>query len=106
MNYFDTTIYSSDNSKTNFKKIAQSNDNFIATTNQLLNNYIKIRIDIPANKVINSLDIFAEYYENKEKNIKPLNKEVKNGIYISKVLDCQYNERYSNEEGRQYTGKG
>ena len=95
MNYFDTTIYSSDNSKTNFKKIAQSNDNFIATTNQLLNNYIKIRIDIPANKVINSLDIFAEYYENKEKNIKPLNKEVKNGIYISKVLDCQYNERYS-----------
>lgn len=92
MKGFKIRLLTSNNKDTGYKEIIISSENMNSVNGLNLMPYIKLIIEIPENKVINNIEFFIEYLS--DKNNAPLEMEVTNGSYTSKILDAQYNERY------------
>lgn len=92
MTNFKTKVLTSTNSTTGFKEISTSLDNMGSINSDKLSSYIKLVVEMPPNKVIDSIELFTEYLSDKNNN--PIEIPVLNGIYTSKVLDTQYSSRY------------
>lgn len=86
------TVLTSSNSNQGFKKVSQHLSNMDIISGKNLKSYIKILVEMPTNKVINNIEIFAEYLSNDVYH--PNNVPTLEGVYISKVLDINYTERY------------
>ena len=67
-------------------------DNIGVVDGDKLSSYVKLIVEMPSNKVINSIELFTEYLSDETNN--PPEVPVLSGSYISKVLDAQYNTRY------------
>ena len=58
-------------------------------TKEFLDNYIKLKIDIPAYKYINNITIFVDYFSTDDNPLKILTKQ--SGNIVSKIYDLQDN---------------
>lgn len=85
-------VLTSYNKNTGYKEIAESKNNICIVNGNYIKKYVKLLITIPAGKRLDSVDFYAEYLSNNENY--PTEQDVTDGIYISKVLDAQYNERF------------
>lgn len=92
---FTTYIYSSNDYygtyelKTSFKNnIGMIQEKEI----QYLGKYIKIKIQMPQNKIINTLSLFAEYKESE--TAAPVERVNSNGQLLSEIYDGQYQAKY------------
>jgi hypothetical protein len=87
MKDFTTSIYISDRYDGEYRLCSSSKVNLFEVVQENLNNYIKIKIEVPTNKYIDNVSIFAEYTSSDEN---PLSVTVKESGYIeSKVYDLQ-----------------
>lgn len=66
-----------------------SNVNYVT---DLIYPYIQLSVDIPKNKVINSIEIYIEYKSTEESAPSSLIEE--NGVFISKIYDTHYQDKY------------
>lgn len=85
-------ILTSNNKNSGYKEISNSKNNICISEGNTINKYVKLEITIPAGKVLNSIEVYAEYLSDDENA--PSEMDVTNGTYTSKVLDAQYNERF------------
>lgn len=92
MKGFKIKILTSSNEITGYKEIGNYLDNISSINIDKLESYIKIIVEMPSNRVISNIELFIEYLSDDIYN--PPEIPVINGIYISKVLDTQYNARY------------
>lgn len=92
MKNFKIRVLTSSNSVTGFKEISMHLDNIGVIDGDKLSSYVKLIVEMPSNKVINSIELFTEYLSDETNN--PPEVPVLSGSYISKVLDAQYNTRY------------
>lgn len=92
MKNFKIRVLTSSNSATGFKEISTHLDNIGVVDGDKLSSYVKLIVEMPSNKVINSIELFTEYLSDETNN--PPEVPVLSGSYISKVLDTQYNTRY------------
>ena len=84
---FNTIIYTSDTYDGNYMPIGGFNTNKGHVKGDALLQYIKLKIEIPANKIINNIHLFAEYTSTAEHILKlPLNES---GYIITKIYDLQ-----------------
>ena len=92
MTNIETTIYAS-NSKTGpFRNIMYFKNNTGFLYGDYLDKYIKIKLDIPSDKIINNISVFVEYKSDK-KNAPKLYMP-NTGELITKVYDAQDNLDY------------
>ena len=70
--------------------------NSINYTKKIVGPYFKLSIDIPPEKIINSIEIYIEYKSNNANY--PLLKEYSNGTFVSKVLDTYNSNNYKIKE--------
>ena len=89
----DIKVLTSYNKNSGYKEIAASKSNLCIIQGNYIDRYIKLQISIPAGKRLDSVEYYAEYLSNDENHPKEI--DVTDGIYISKVLDAQYNQRYT-----------
>lgn len=68
---------------------SSSNINY---TKDLMCPYIKLSVDIPKNKVIDSIEIYVEYKSTKY--FSPAEKSITNGQFITKVFDSHHSATY------------
>ena len=92
MKNFKIKVLTSPNPVTGFKEVSMHLDNVGVIDGDKLSSYIKLIVEMPSNKVINSIELFTEYLSDDINN--PPEVPVLSGSYISKVLDAQYNTRY------------
>ena len=92
MEGFKIVVSTSDSKYSNYKDIAYDSNNMFSIAGDKLESYIKISIDMPYNKVISIIEIFAEYLSDDENS--PSQKPTLTGGYLSKVLDAKFNERF------------
>lgn len=92
MKGFKTRVFTSSNGITGFKEINNYLDNISSINTDKLESYVKLMVEMPSNKVINSIELFIEYLSDDVYN--PPEIPVISGSYISKVLDAQYNTRF------------
>lgn len=92
MKNFKIKVLTSSNSVTGFKEVSMHLDNIGVIDGDKLSSYVKLIVEMPPNKVINSIELFTEYLSDENNN--PPEVPVLSGSYISKVLDTQYNTRY------------
>ena len=92
MKDINISILTSANKTFGYKEIYKSKNNTGIIDKSKLLPYIKIILDIPANKVIYNIDIYVEYLSNE--NNAPYPMEVTNGSYLTKILDAQYKDRF------------
>lgn len=92
MKGFKTTIYTSDNASTGFKQVSQHLDNIGAIDGESLSSYVKLVVEMPPYKVINSIELFTEYLSND--TARPSEMSVLSGSYVSRILDTQYTSNY------------
>lgn len=85
-------ILTSDSKTSGYREVLVSSENLNSIDGINLSSYVKLMVELPANKVINNIEIFIEYMSTDE--YAPIEKDVTNGSYTSKVLDAQFNERY------------
>ena len=87
MSGFKTIAYTSNVFDNNYNPIGSFNNNKGYILGENLMSYIKFKIEIPANKVLNKLQVFVEYKSSKDNLLKlPLHES---GYIISKVYDLQ-----------------
>ena len=92
MTDFSIKILTSNNANSGFKEISKNNNNIGSINGEILQSYIKLDVEIKERKVIESIDIFVEYFSTELNN--PTVAPIINGTYISKVLDVGYAERF------------
>jgi hypothetical protein len=92
MSGFSTKILVSDSFNGPYRNASNHSDNIGAIKGNMLLPYVKIKIEMPGNKVINNLSLFIEYKSSEE--AAPAEVAYKNGVVTSKVLDTYYNENY------------
>lgn len=92
MKNFKIKVLTSANAVTGFKEVSMHLDNIGVIDGDKLSSYVKLIVEMPPNKVINSIELFTEYLSDDINN--PPEVPVLSGSYISKVLDTQYNTRY------------
>ena len=92
MKNFKIRVLTSANAVTGFKEVSMHLDNIGVVDGDKLSSYVKLIVEMPSNKVINSIELFTEYLSDETNN--PPEVPVLSGSYISKVLDAQYNTRY------------
>lgn len=92
MKGFKVKVLTADNISSGFKEVSQHLDNIGCINGDNLSSYIKLVVEMPPNKVINNIELFIEYLSNEVDT--PADMSVLSGIYTSKVLDAQYNERF------------
>lgn len=92
MKGFKTRVLTSSNGITGYKEISNHLDNIASINIDKLESYVKLIVEMPSNKVINSIELFIEYLSDDVYN--PPEIPVISGSYISKVLDAQYNTRF------------
>lgn len=86
---FNIKILTADNPTNTFTEIAyNSKTNLLELPVSTLFNYIKIEIEVPPNKIINSICIYARYSESEYDTPKITN--YNNGYLISKIYDTVY----------------
>lgn len=89
---FDTIAYTSNTLDDNYIPIGSYKDNKFYILEGSLLNYIKLKINIPPNKVINNIEIFIEYISSEENYLRlPLHES---GYIISKIYDLQEISNY------------
>ena len=87
MTGFKVIVYGCETYNGVYKPIVSYNTNKGYVIGQNLYPYIKLKIDLPANKVLHNIHVFAEYTSSEENLLKlPLNET---GYIISKVYDLQ-----------------
>lgn len=86
------TVLTSNSQESGYKEVLVSLENLNSIDGINLLPYVKLMVELPANRVINNIEIFIEYLA--KDNNAPAQKNVSNGSYTSKVLDAQYTERY------------
>lgn len=82
-----TLIYTCDEINGDYKLAGQSKNNYGFVYGYNLNKYIKIKLEIPKNKIVDNLLLFAEYRSTKENPLMAITKNT--GYIISKVFDTQ-----------------
>lgn len=92
MEGFKIRVLTSSNGITGFKEIENFLSNIAAINIDKLESYIKLIVEMPSNRVINSIELFIEYLSDDIYN--PPEIPVISGSYTSKVLDAQYNTRF------------
>ena len=84
---FKTIVYTSNVYDNNYNPVGSFNSNKGYILGESLMSYVKFKIEIPANKVINKFQVFVEYKSSAENLLKvPLHES---GYIISKVYDLQ-----------------
>lgn len=92
MTDFKTTILTASTPDSDFIPVSHHNLNVGYSYGDYLSRYIKVMIEIPKNKIIDELVIFAEYKATKEDAPKAYT--LSNGYLESKVYDAQYSAKY------------
>lgn len=92
MKGFKIKVLTSSNGVTGFKEIDNYLDNIGSINIDKLESYVKLIVEMPSKRVINSIELFIEYLSDDIYN--PPEIPVISGSYISKVLDAQYNTRF------------
>lgn len=92
MKGFKVKVLTSNNVSSGFKEISQHIDNIVCISGDKLLSYVKLMVEMPSNKVITNIDMFVEYLSDEMHT--PASMSVLSGVYISKVLDAQYNDRF------------
>lgn len=92
MKDFKITILTGATPDSDFIPVSHHNLNVGYSYGDYLSRYIKVMIDIPKNKVIDELTIFAEYKSTKDDAPKAYT--LSNGYLESKVYDTQYSAKY------------
>lgn len=92
---FTTYVYSSNDYYGTYELKTSFKDN-IGTIKekeiQYLGKYIKIKVQMPQNKIINTLSLFAEYKESE--TAAPVERVNSNGQLLSEIYDGQYQAKY------------
>jgi hypothetical protein len=89
---FNTIAYTSNTSDENYIPIGSSKDNKFYLLDKSLLNYVKFKIEMPPNKVINNIEVFIEYISSEENYLRlPLQES---GYIISKIYDLQEISNY------------
>lgn len=92
---FVTTVYTCNEHYGVYELRTSFKDN-ICTINEKevkqLGKYIKIKIEMPPNKVVNSLSLFTEYKESEKAS--PIERVSHNGQLLSEIYDAQYQSKY------------
>jgi hypothetical protein len=92
MTGFMTRIKTSSTLNGDYRVVSTHKDNIGYTSGSNLMQYIKLAIDIPADKIINSIDIYIEYKSTKD--AAPKEVQVYSGTFISEILDTHYTSNY------------
>lgn len=91
-NDIKTIIYTSNKKDGTYYPIAHINENYGYVDGNKIENYIKIKIEMAANKVVDNIHLFAEYISTAENPLKAPTRH--NGYLISNVFDAQDLLRY------------
>lgn len=92
MTDIETTIFASNNKNGPFRNIMYFKNNTGYMYGDYLDKYIKIKLDIPADKIINNISVFVEYKSDKTNAPKLFMPNT--GELITKVYDAQENLDY------------
>ena len=92
MTNIETTIYASNSKSGPFRNIMYFKNNIGYLYGDYLDKYIKIKLDIPADKIVNNLSVFVEYKSDKQNAPKLYMPNT--GELITKVYDAQENLDY------------
>lgn len=96
---FVTYVYASDDYDGVYELKASFKENIgIIQENEIKNlkRYIKIKIDMPPYKIINTLSVFAEYKTSED--VAPVERIYSNGQLLSEIYDGQYQAKYKLNE--------
>lgn len=92
MKGFKTTILVSSSLNGDYLPASYHNDNIGFAYGDYLSKYVKLKIEIPRDKIINNIYIFAEYKSTKEHAPKAYTNPF--GELVSKIYDAQYSADY------------
>lgn len=92
MKGFSTKILISDKYNGNYRMVSSNKDNIGYVNGSYLLPYIKLLVDIPGDKIIDNIEIFAEYMSNE--NAAPAEIAVPNGVFVSRIFDARYPSKY------------
>jgi hypothetical protein len=92
MTGFETKLMVSDRLNGSYNAIANFKDNVGYIGGVSLMAYVKLKISMPANKVIDNVVIYVEYKSTAE--AAPAQVMIPNGVFLSRVLDSQYATNY------------
>lgn len=92
MTGFNTRILTSKTLTGNYRSITMSNENIGKADGKMLDDYIKLVVEMPGDKIINNISIYVEYKSTKE--AAPREFKVSNGEFISEILDTHYTSNY------------
>lgn len=73
-------------------KLRYSNNSMINYSDDIIYEYIQLKIDIPPHKIINNVDIYIEYKSTE--NSYPIEVIQSSGSFISKILDTYFGATY------------
>lgn len=94
MTGFTMTILTSDTYDGIYTNKSSTNNNtqIISDKMSTLNEYIKIKIEMPEHKMINNLSIFVEYKTTADKA--PIGQISNSGTFISEIYDAHYDKNF------------
>lgn len=85
--YFTVKVYTAENTEDTFKEIGNTVDNnILSIDNKKLDRYVKFKITMPDQTIIDNISLYAEY---RETDVKPQIDYNYKGVLISKILQTQ-----------------